>query len=132
MATIGRLRRRPPVDPRNGAPPRPNTPPSAPTTQAPGAAGRPVPDGPASAATPAAAAWPLGAARSPELAVEADIDRTLPSAVVAAARATRRRRPRRGRPLVRICFQIHRRIVPFLPVWAICNVGVSARPGRVQ
>jgi hypothetical protein len=77
------------------------------------------------AAEPAeAAAWLPGAARSPELAVEADIDRTLPSAVVAAARATRRRRPRRGRPMVRICFQIHRRIVPFLPLWAIWSFPV--------
>src|SRR5713226_197816 len=125
MATIGWLSFKPPVDPRKGAVPSPKTPPSAATSQAPGAAMRPTPEVVPSAA--ALAPWPAGSA---ELAIEADIVSTLAAAVVAATRPTTRRRPRRGRPMVRIFVPIRGRIAEFLPVWAIGADGHRGGPAH--
>src|SRR5256885_8770390 len=91
MPTIGEVTLNPPVDRRTGAPPRLKTRRSAATSHAPGVPAGPVPDAPT-----------LPPAPSPELAIEAAVPRTLDSAVVAARRPTRRRRPRRGRPMMRI------------------------------
>src|SRR5258707_5325028 len=123
MPTIGWLSFDAPVDPRKGAVPSPNTPPSAATSQAPGAAVWPTPEAPSAAAVaprPAGSA-PGGPGVPPEwtVAIEADIWSTLATAVVAATRPTTRRRPRRGRAMVRIFSPIHRRIAEFLPLWAI-------------
>src|SRR2546423_2840981 len=93
MPTIGELSFDAPVEPRKGTLPRPKPPPSAATNQAPGAA-----------TTPATALSP-DPAGPVDVAMEADIPSTLASAVVAATRPTTRRRPRRGRPMVRIFFQ---------------------------
>src|SRR5436305_1485964 len=95
MATTGAGRRSAPADPRKTAPPRLKIPPSAATSHAPGPAPAP----------------------SPELAIEAAAPRRLVSIVVAATRPTTRRRPRWGRPMVRIWFRIHRPHVRFLPFW---------------
>src|SRR4051812_31144468 len=113
MATMGWLRRRPPVEPRNRALPRVKTPPSDPTIQAPGGARGPV---------PGAEVVPTAAGSA---AIEAVIPSALATTVVAATTPTRRRRPRRGRPMVRI-------LLPNSPSDGSVPAGLGNRPRFVR